>query len=196
MQIVLLLSTLGIPDKVFLDITNESIASMLNMCKHGVISSNIRLSSPFKTMIEDMIQTGLHPKSEPFLNRVLKEIAKFNLSLIKAKGRVPLSKSGVMIGVADSTGTLEYGQIYCQIDYSNSRTVLTGNVVVTKNPCLYPSDIKVLKAVDLPELKHFVNVIVFPIMGKRPHPNEISGSDLDGDRYFIYWDQRIIPSKI
>lgn len=47
--------------------------------------------------------------------------------------------------------------------------------MVTRNPCLHPGDVRRLVAVDTPALHHLVDCIVFPSVGPRPHPNEMSG---------------------
>ena len=58
----------------------------------------------------------------------------------------------------------------------NKKIVLRGPVVVTRNPCLHPGDVRRLEAVDVPGLCHLVDCVVFPRQGSRPHPNEMAGN--------------------
>ncbi|GKF30703.1 probable RNA-dependent RNA polymerase 1, partial [Tanacetum coccineum] len=113
------------------------------------------------------------------------------------------------MGCLDETRTLEYGEVFVQFsgvgkrplsdDYSgfgsNNFKIVLGKVVVAKNPCLHPGDVRVLKAVNVPALHHMVDCVVFPQKGQRPHPNECSGSYLDGDIYFVCWDPNLIPPR-
>jgi len=103
-----------------------------------------------------------------------------------------------MMGTVDETGTLEYGEVFVQysakVNQPNVDTrVLSGTVVIAKNPCFHPGDMRKFRAIDNPALHHMVDVVVFPIKGQRPHPNEMSGSDLDGDMYFVCWEESLIP---
>jgi RNA-dependent RNA polymerase len=98
-----------------------------------------------------------------------------------------------MFGIVDEHGVLEYGQVFIQYSLirenklerskendNNRCQILEGKVVVTKNPCHHPGDLRIFEAVNHSKLLHLKDVIVFPQKGPRPHPNEISGSDLDG----------------
>ncbi|KAI8809847.1 RNA dependent RNA polymerase-domain-containing protein [Cladochytrium replicatum] len=75
--------------------------------------------------------------------------------------RVRLPVRGVSVyGCADNTGPLRF-------------------------PSYHPNDIRILEAVKNPPagLEHVRDAIVFPTNGLRPHADEMSGGDLDGDKF-------------
>jgi RNA-dependent RNA polymerase len=51
------------------------------------------------------------------------------------------------------------------------------------------------EAVDNPLLRNLKNVIVFPMDGPKSMAAELSGGDLDGDTFWISWDQRLLFSE-
>ena len=74
------------------------------------------------------------------------------------------------MGCLDETRTLKYGQVFIQAsNKANDRMIeqVTGKVVVAKNPCLHPGDVRILEAVYHPVLDHMVDCVVFPQQGLR-----------------------------
>lgn len=67
-------------------------------------------------------------------------------------------------------------------------------VMVVRNPCYHVGDIRVLKLVKhKAQYAHLSDCIIFPTKGHRPHADESSGGDLDGDMFFVSWDCDLIP---
>jgi RNA-dependent RNA polymerase len=109
-------------------------------------------------------------------------------------------KDGRMLyGIVDDTNSLDYGEVFIQIsgetddDEEEALRVITAErVLVTRMPCHHPGDVLLLTAVDKPRLRHLVDCIVFPAKGRRPHPTEMSGGDLDGDEYWACWNEKLV----
>jgi RNA dependent RNA polymerase len=58
-----------------------------------------------------------------------------------------------------------------------------------------PGDVRMLLAIDVPELRELRNTLVFSQQGDRPEPSKMSGSDLDGDQYAVTWDNRLFLNE-
>ena len=56
---------------------------------------------------------------------------------------------------------------------------------------MHPGDIRMLLALDIPELRGHRNCILFSRKGCRPEADKMSGSDLDGDEMAVTWDERL-----
>ncbi|VDK18703.1 unnamed protein product [Anisakis simplex] len=146
---------------------------------------------------------GFALTQEPFFRSLLRASVKYMLKkqLAKEQIMIPPHLGRSMFGVMDETGQLQSGQIFVQ--YTNNvwlktpsskaaKTILKGPVLMTKNPCIVAGDVRIFEAVDIPELHHLVDVVVFPQYGPRPHTDEMAGSDLDGDEYTVIWDKKLM----
>ncbi|KAB2624281.1 RNA-dependent RNA polymerase 1 [Pyrus ussuriensis x Pyrus communis] len=204
-QLITLFSTLGVPDHVFMK-KQRAAVKQLNAILTDPLKAQeaLDLMSPGETTncLKELLKCGYKPDVEPFISMMLQTFRASKLLELRTKTRIFIPDGRAMMGCLDETRTLEYGEVFVQfsgnrhtVSASNQRFFIEGEVVVAKNPCLHPGDVRVLKAVDVPELYHMVDCVVFPQKGPRPHPNECSGSDLDGDIYYVCWDKELIPRK-
>lgn len=96
----------------------------------------------------------------------------------------------------DETGILEENEVYVPLRIEGAAKLVQGDLVVTRSPALHPGDVKVARAVDVPEdspLRELYNCIVFSSKGERDIPSQLSGGDLDGDVYQIFWRSALFP---
>ncbi|GAB2284906.1 RNA dependent RNA polymerase [Dionaea muscipula] len=211
-QIITLLSALGVPDEIFWEMQKVMVFRLNQMLVNAPVAVDILTAScgeQGKTAAL-MLSSGFKPDIEPHLRGMLTCVRAAQLVDLREKARIFVPAGRWLMGCLDELGVLEQGQCFiqvsnCSLENSFSKhgscfteakknvEVIKGLVVVAKNPCLHPGDIRILEAVDAPELHHLFDCLVFPQKGDRPHPDEASGSDLDGDIYFATWDEKLIP---
>jgi hypothetical protein len=60
----------------------------------------------------------------------------------------------------------------------------------------HPGDFRLFEAVKPPLHSLWRDCIVFPVTGRQPAPDQMSGGDLDGDEYFVCWNESLFPPII
>ncbi|CAF1199655.1 unnamed protein product [Adineta ricciae] len=195
-QVIVLLENMGVPKEIFLKLQNKtrlniSMSLLANKSAQRTLEQNVRSYD-----WERMRKSGLNLTKEPFARSLLLMLAQERLRKLKEKShaQIPLSDGRMLFGTVDETNSLKYGQVFIQLrNLDGQRQIIRDRqILVTKNPAHFPGDIRILQAVDRPALHHLWECIVFPAEGERPHPNEISGSDLDGDEYWVCWNEDLV----
>lgn len=105
-----------------------------------------------------------------------------------------LPEACVLIGIIDPTDTLEENEVFVQIRKDSfsmglhgngthrqnrmkeveivnnieMHEIIVGDVLISRNPCSHPGDVRLLSCVDNPELRYLFNVVVFSSKGYRP----------------------------
>ncbi|XP_035217230.1 RNA-dependent RNA polymerase 1-like [Stegodyphus dumicola] len=202
-NIITILNDLGIRHRTFLKLQEKMVNALMEMLFEEEKAAAFLMSETPSALFpyKDLTGSGIYLTTEPFFRSLLLALHRHYGEKLKSKANISIDPSDGrnMYGVLDETGTLNYGEVFIQYtkDVSKGETtqdteIRKGEVVVTKNPCHLPGDIRKFIAVDVPQLHHIVDCIVFPSRGPRPHPNEMAGSDLDGDEYAVMWSPDLI----
>ena len=133
---------------------------------------------------EDILIQGFDKVRKDVQKAISREYSKMLKKGDEQKIRILIPKSRLIFGICDHYGVLNPGECFLRVtlEESGAPLTITGvDVLVSRNPCLHPGDLRKLKAVDRQELRHLTDCIVFSTRGKRPSADLMSGGDLDGD---------------
>lgn len=203
-QLILVLTTRGVPKQVFVDKMTKELQNIdlamkdetvaLNMLQKNVDYNHITLT------MSGMILDGFMYSEEPMCEILLQLWRAWNLKHLKYKAKLFIEKGAFVLGCVDETNTLrmdpgELPEIFIQVPGEQEGEWKTpeGVCLLARNPSLHAGDIRVVRAVPCQALMHLRNVVVLPQQGQRPLANMCSGGDLDGDDYLVMWDDDLLP---
>lgn len=222
-QLILVLSSLGIRDEIFRKKLNTMLLSFNNAMNDDARAIDLlqKFIDPnqMTLTLAQMVRQGFRRSNEPFVTSMLTLWKAWHLKYLKEKAKIVIDQGANLLGVLDETRTLKghflasttrargrsmeerlraLPEIFVQVssmERNGGTRIIEGVCIVARNPSLHPGDIRVVRAVNRPELRHLVDVIVFPQTGDRDIPSMCSGGDLDGDDYLVIWDQDLIPEE-
>ena len=190
-QFIMLFSALGIKDEVFIKKQEAHLARLEKLAEDPEVTVQMLYWHNMPELARKVIECqGMLGESKSLKRELMTLQNKLFDKLNKLQIFIPESRC--LFGICDPLGFLKYGQCFVRVTTAGKPTTVVGQVTVAKNPCYLLGDVRVLIAVEDPRLNHLVDCIVFPTQGQRPHPIEMAGSDLDGDQYFVCWDNDLI----
>lgn len=165
--------------------------------------------------LASMVLDGFMETNDPFTISCLLLWRAWSVKYLKEKARICVENAAFVLGCVDETATLRghsnstenlleayqdmtsLPEIFLQIDPSGEGKwrIIEGVCVLARNPSLHPGDVRVVRAVDVLDLHHIKNCVVFPQTGDRDLSNMCSGGDLDGDDYLVIWDEELVPKE-
>ncbi|CAF3472132.1 unnamed protein product [Rotaria socialis] len=189
-QFIMLLSGLNIPDEIFFKIQKEHFDEIVTMCDDMNVAMKYSLYFDRIDLVYHLLSNDIQ-----LIQSELQILRKKALESVE-KLKIPITKSRLALGVCDPFGVLKPGEVYFRPTFNGRQFMIDSKICfVAKSPSYHLGDIRVLKLTSYKQLQYLYDVIVFPTEGRRPHPNEIAGSDLDGDKYLICWDNDLIPKQ-
>ncbi|RDL29987.1 RNA-dependent RNA polymerase [Venustampulla echinocandica] len=202
-QFIKILEDMGVEDDFFLDLQEKEV-QRLRIITDNPLNAEKFLSCQsigetvhLPWFIAELAMLDLDFRSDRFLRDTAELAILIELRKLKHKTRIPVEKGYHLHGLMDETGFLEEGQVFCVVTEDETPKYITGaNLIVSRAPALHPGDVQLVEGIMPPKdsaLMSLTNCICFSQKGSRDLPSQLSGGDLDGDRYYIMWDERAKP---
>lgn len=197
-ELVTLLSCLGITNEVLLRKQHEYFDFIKDAGGSVLAAFEFLSYCDRMDLAERLVMEGLESVQREIQTLKTKEWAGSFDKKNAERVRIMVRDSRILYGVCDPRSVLLEDECHVRImlEGGGYRTLDGAEVIVGRNPCLHPGDIRKFRAVRHEELDHLVDCIAFPVVGRRPAPSLMSGGDLDGDKFFVCWDKDLIPSTL
>ncbi|TRM60307.1 RNA dependent RNA polymerase-domain-containing protein [Schizophyllum amplum] len=153
--------------------------------------------SRLEETVMSLLDSGFTPDNSSICRAKLQEIYRSRARILTSKIKFTVPQSASAFVVPDPCGVLGPNEIHIKasrpafkMEDGLEADIVVGDVLITRNPCKVPSDVR---AVDHPELASYVDVIVVSA-----HPSTqrllelLAGGDYDGDTCIVIWDQQIV----
>ena len=221
-QLILILSALGVPDNVFIQKLQLQLSNLERAMKDertalAILQKDVD-HNQMTLVVASMILDGFQKSREPFLTSLLYLWRAWSIIYLKEKARITIGDGALLLGCVDETGILRghnnntpslpidapsyekakyVPEVFVQLSKNvhDKSEVITGPMLLARNPSLHPGDVRVVCGVDVPELRHLKDVIVLPQTGDRDVASMCSGGDLDGDDFLVIWDEDLLPRE-
>ncbi len=186
-DIVVLLSSLGIPNETFLAKQKSYHQWVQGASESWEIAFDFLCALNKYEVAECLLLDGMESVG---IRREIRALQNSELAGLRKNDRLRvrtiLPKSRLLFGVCDPYGVLREGEVHVRVSIprQGATTLTNVDVLVVRNPCLYPGDCLKLRAVFHPALSHLVDCLVFATRGKRAAPSMSSGGDLGRSRQF------------
>ncbi|KAM5539858.1 hypothetical protein V8D89_006361 [Ganoderma adspersum] len=151
-------------------------------------------------VVLDLLQAGFHPLKLEHLSDLLKKMVKLGMDNIIRDFHFSVHGCARAFIIPDPYGVLREGEIHFKstkpFDYVDDLNphLLLGDVLIYCNPCVLPSDVQKVKAVECEALSAYTDVVVVPIVGPRSFASYLAGADYNGDVAVVVYDDRLVKS--
>jgi RNA-dependent RNA polymerase len=141
--ITLLLSLKGElwdPTEVIDDMHENELNEALEMFMNGDSAVNAIRQYMDTSHISHLIKSGFDLHADPFWNGLLQTIYQKRISRLRHKTHIFVEKGALLIGIPDEWNCLNHDEIFIRIQRPGETvcSIITGPVLLYRNPCLYP----------------------------------------------------------